>query len=134
MTKPFDRLLGFCAIAALLAAGAGSHAASSNGPYYATPSWDQKLDVANRFIVLLNWRSEAVLDRETGLVWERTPQTWEEATLNGTVRNTWDSARMHCIEKSVGGRRGWRLPAISELASLMEPDLPPPSSGGRAAG
>lgn len=41
-----------------------------NGPYYATPSWDQKLDPSVRFIVLANWNNEAVLDRETGIVWQ----------------------------------------------------------------
>jgi hypothetical protein len=43
---------------------------SQNGPYYATPSWDQKLPAATRFIVLSDWFNEAALDRETGLVWE----------------------------------------------------------------
>jgi hypothetical protein len=43
------------------------------GPYYAMPSWDQTLPVATRFIVLSNMGSNAVLDRETGLVWERSP-------------------------------------------------------------
>jgi hypothetical protein len=37
---------------------------TQNGPYYANPSWDQQLPDATRFIVLLNWNSEAVLDRE----------------------------------------------------------------------
>ena len=42
--------------------------AESAGPYYATPSWNQQLPAATRFIVLTNWASAAVLDRETGLV------------------------------------------------------------------
>ena len=46
---------------------------TANGPYYAMPSWDQQLPASTRFIVLSNWNSEAVLDRETGLVWERAP-------------------------------------------------------------
>ena len=51
---------------------------TANGPYYATPSWDQKLQCDNpatcpRFVVLANWSSAAVLDRETGLVWEKVP-------------------------------------------------------------
>jgi hypothetical protein len=46
------------------------------GTYYAIPSWDQKLQrdtqaTCPRFVVLSNWNNEAVLDRETGLVWER---------------------------------------------------------------
>jgi hypothetical protein len=44
-----------------------------NGSYYANPSWDQELPAAQRFIVLSNLNNEAVLDRETGLVWQRTP-------------------------------------------------------------
>jgi hypothetical protein len=45
----------------------------TSGPYYATPSWDQKLVYFQRFICLTDWNNEAVLDRETGLVWQRSP-------------------------------------------------------------
>jgi len=37
------------------------------------PSWDRKIDSAKRFKVLDRFEGEAVLDRETGLVWERSP-------------------------------------------------------------
>lgn len=47
---------------------------SAVGPYYALPSWDQKIAAATRFVVLTNWSSQAVLDKETGLVWMRSPQ------------------------------------------------------------
>ena len=68
--------LGLLAGAALTASSA--QAASGPGPFYAEPAWDQKLACptkANcpRFLVLTNWNSEAVLDKETGLVWERSP-------------------------------------------------------------
>lgn len=33
----------------------------------------------------------------------------------------WNDARYNCINKNVGGRKGWRLPSISELASLVDP-------------
>lgn len=56
------------------------HAANSNGPYYAEPSWDQKLPAATRFVVLMDWNNEAVLDRETGLVWEQAPAGGTTAT------------------------------------------------------
>ena len=93
------------------------------GPYYATPSWDQQLQcdtqaTCPRFIVLANWRDAnfpsggaAVLDRETGLVWERSPNT---STFD------WQSAQTHCNELSVGNRIGWRLPTLQELASLVD--------------
>lgn len=84
---------------------------TANGPYYAWPSWDQTLPSSTRFIVLSNFNSQAVLDRETGLVWERSPST--------TAVAGWTS--IDCYNKTVGNRRGWRLPAIQELTSLIDP-------------
>ena len=98
---------------------------TANGPYYATPSWDQKLQcdtlaTCPRFVVLANWNSAAVLDRETGLVWEKMPST---------VEFRWLGALQYCTTLPLGGRYGWRLPTIHELSSLMdstqsEPALP----------
>ena len=89
-----------------------AQADSSNGPYYAEPAWDQKLDSATRFVVLTNWNSQAVLDRETGLVWEKSPLA---------IEREWNNARDHCVRTSFGGRAGWRLQTVTELASLMDP-------------
>jgi hypothetical protein len=86
---------------------------SGNGPYYATPSWDQKI-TTGRFVVLTNWNSEAVLDRETGLVWEKSPSR---------VQQTWQLARLICAQKTLGERKGWRLPTIEELGSLIDPSV-----------
>lgn len=104
-------------LASLVSLTDKAQAASGNGPYYATPSWDQKLPAATRFVVLTDWNSEAVLDRNTGLVWEKSPDT---ATA------TWFSARFVCLNKNVGGQKGWRLPAIAELASLIDPSVASP--------
>lgn len=87
----------------------------ANGPYYAPPSWDQTLPVATRFIVLSNMGSNAVLDRETGLVWEKSPAT---APLD------WLNAQFHCNQSAVGGRRGWRLPTLQDISSLIDPNAP----------
>lgn len=92
---------------------------TANGPYFAMPSWSQKL-TANRFVVLANWNQEAVLDRETGLVWERAP--------DASSRN-WASARSHCISSATGGRKGWRLPSVQELLSLIDPSIAAPGPG-----
>ena len=102
--------LGLFAGAALTAHPA--QAVDAVGPYYAEPAWDQKKAVANRFVVLTNWNSEAVLDKETGLVWERSPTT----TLH-----TWSAARLDCTARTTGARKGWRLPSFFELASLVDP-------------
>ena len=103
---------------------------TSVGPYYATPSWDQTLACATtascpRFVVLSNFANAAVLDRETGLVWERSPG---DTNNDGIVTNrdalNWVDGRLHCADKSIGGRKGWRLPSVIELASLVDPSVP----------
>ena len=85
------------------------------GPYYAEPAWDQKLPADTRFVVLTNWSSSAVLDKETGLVWERSPSS--------TAPSEWPDARNACTAKTTGNRTGWRLPSIHELASLIDPSV-----------
>jgi hypothetical protein len=103
---------------ALVAAPASAQVSTTaNGPYYATPSWDQKL-TTNRFVILANWNGEAVLDRETGLVWERSPSP---------VTLAWPLAQVNCSNVTKGGRKGWRLPALAELASLVDPTVTAPS-------
>jgi hypothetical protein len=87
------------------------------GPYYAVPSWDQTFPASMRFIVLTNMSSEAVLDRETGLVWEKSPST---STSN------WEDAQRLCNSLTTGRRLGWRLPTIQELASLVDTSVPSP--------
>lgn len=52
---------------------------------------------------------EAVLDRETGLVWQR-------VAPGGLA--TWAVAASECETSLTGGRRGWRLPGPNELGSL----------------
>jgi len=98
-----------------------SQAASGNGPYYAEPAWDQKLPAATRFVVLTDWGSQAVLDRETGLVWERTPSS--ASFSGGALTTDWLGAYHTCFGSALikGGRRGWRLPTVEELASLLSP-------------
>jgi hypothetical protein len=90
------------------------------GPYYATPSWDQTLPASTRFIVLSNFNSQAVLDRDTGLVWERSPSTlvFDGAPPAGTFGGT--HAHDHCLNLTVANRAGWHLPTIQELSSLID--------------
>jgi hypothetical protein len=102
------------AAAVLLSAPAFAQTVA-NGPYYAVPSWDQTLPVAQRFIVLANFNSQAVLDRETGLVWERQPSPSPTSLANATLI---------CAAKVLGNRRGWRLPTHPELLSLFDPSAP----------
>lgn len=83
------------------------------------PSWYQVVPAEKRFVLVMN--DEAVLDKETGLVWQRTP---------GVYKTNWYSAIDVLVNKIIGGRKGWRLPTYEELASLVDPSqynpaLPP---------
>lgn len=81
------------------------------------PNWDKNLPAAQRFAVLAAFNNDAVRDSETGLVWEKSPQT---------ATHEWSDARFTCINKNVGGRKGWRLPSIPELASLIDASVASP--------
>jgi hypothetical protein len=113
-------------MAAIVAAciGSGAFAASAGsltppGPPGPTiqqkPTWDKTIPVAQRFVNALNTNAsgayEAVLDNETGLVWAKAPE-W--------VGRAWDQADLYCATLNLGGRRGWRLPTLAELNSLID--------------
>lgn len=80
-----------------------------------TQNWDKVLPASQRFVVLSAFSNAAVLDKETGLVWEKSPDA---------VRLPWSTgaAQDACAQKVVGSRKGWRLPALDELASLVDPN------------
>ena len=79
------------------------------------PSWDQILPAAERFKLVMS--GAAVLDKETGLVWDKSP---------ATTTQTWLDAKFHCNQRTVGNRKGWGLPTVQELASLVDPTVPFP--------
>ncbi len=89
----------------------GSAVDGSGNPVATTqtqPSWDQDLPATERFKLVLG--GEAVLDKETGLVWPKQP---------GTGSRTWSEARYQCANSSTNGKKGWRLPSMHELTSLL---------------
>jgi hypothetical protein len=71
------------------------------------PTWSQILPAAQRFQLVMG--GDAVLDKETGLVWEQSPST------DGFY---WAAAQSHCNNLIVATRLGWRLPTIQEMSSL----------------
>ncbi len=83
------------------------------------PAWYRTLDAtggcfSERFRCVLS--NEAVLDRETGLVWQR----------NVSAETAWYwGAYQGCLAATTGNRRGWRLPKIEELMSLSIPGQTP---------
>jgi len=92
------------------------------------PSWDLSFSTAGpdpchsrRFECVLPDAGQptgaAVLDHETGLVWERKPGTDAQNSTN---------SELACAQTTVGGRAGWRLPTIDELTTLFNRADPAP--------
>ena len=76
------------------------------------PTWSQILPASERFELVMG--GEAVLDKETGLVWAK------NANLAGASKD-WQGAMNYCRQNvSIANRKGWRLPTIEELASLVD--------------
>lgn len=82
-----------------------------------TLRWDTKNPSASRFVVLAAFANAAVLDKNTGLVWEQAPTA---------TQKDWRQAREDCLERTVGGTKGWRLPSVVELNSVQDPSLAAP--------
>jgi hypothetical protein len=76
----------------------------------AVPTWSQILPAAQRFALVM--ASAAVLDKETRLVWQK--------STDSAVK-TWENANSYCYDLNLGGRKGWRLPSVEELSSLVDP-------------
>lgn len=54
---------------------------------------------------------DLVLDKDTGLIWAR---------VAGSVVESLDTAVLGCRNRSLGNRKGWRLPSVEELSSLID--------------
>ena len=109
------------------------NARADGGKYYSEPTWQifklgtnqpvrwKKHRLNPRFAIYgaeTRWdeSDDLVLDRETGLVWERAPLS--EPTPPDT---NWKTATARCLNLMLGGRSGWRLPTAEELQTLVDP-------------
>jgi hypothetical protein len=79
-------------------------------------AWKELVTPVDRFELVLG--GEAVLDRETGLVWEQAP---------GGGALSWADAVDACFRRTVGSRRGWRLATIEEQMTLSTPGYVAPA-------
>ncbi len=113
-----------CALYLVLVCGAALAAAPTKPGGSTTlndipPAWSKTLQcdttACPRFELVMG--GAAVLDHETGLVWEQSPS-----------KNPCGSAESHfrCNRSTTGGRLGWRVPTIQELTSLVDPTVPYP--------
>lgn len=73
----------------------------------------------SRYELILGSGGSEVLDKQTGLIWQRCSlgQTWDGTTCTGTASDfTWADA----LAKSKAVGNDYRLPNIKELSSLTE--------------
>ncbi|MGM9490375.1 DUF1566 domain-containing protein [Ideonella sp. YS5] len=86
-----------------------------------TQNWDKVLPAepgagcpnwSTRFTCVMN--NAAVRDNETGLVWAQPLQ----------YTYSWYMARETCLNLNLGNRKGWRLPSVTELATLIDMSNP----------
>ena len=102
-------------VAAAVAIGCAGLALAGTAGAVDLRDWGRKFPADQRFVVLSQFNNEAVLDKETQLVWELTPdptfRSWLYADYN------------RCSITSIGGRLGWRLPTRFEFMSLMDPSV-----------
>jgi hypothetical protein len=72
------------------------------------PTWSQNRSGTSRFELVLD--DTGALDKDTGLVWE---------VIVDASDYTWAEAQALCYDLEKGGRKGWHLPSVKQLASLL---------------
>ncbi|WP_280155387.1 DUF1566 domain-containing protein [Piscinibacter sp. XHJ-5] len=121
--------IAMCCMAALAALYETAQAAAAAGGTDlrgVTQNWDKVLpsetgagcpNWSTRFTCVMN--NSAVRDNETGLVWTH-PLHWQGQPWP----MSWHHAKLECANLAVGNRKGWRLPSVTELASLIDMSNP----------
>jgi hypothetical protein len=116
-------IAGLCQIPAQAAPSGGSTGTDLRG---VTQNWDKVLpsetgagcpNWSTRFTCVMN--NAAVRDNETGLVWTH-PLQWQGQPWTAS----WHDAKLECANLAVGNRKGWHLPSVTELASLIDMSNP----------
>jgi hypothetical protein len=100
-------------IAATVAAGCAGLVLASTAGAVDLRDWGRKFSTSERFVVLSQFNNQAVLDKETQLVWQAVADT------TPAITGVWSQAHFSCLFDTAGSRRGWRLPTYPEIASIF---------------
>lgn len=63
---------------------------------------------------------ETITDNNTGLMWQKSPDTNGDGSILSDDKYTYDEAVSNASSCTTGGYTDWRLPTIKELYSLMQ--------------
>lgn len=114
-SKGHEVFVGLLVGAALSLSGSLTVVSSAGAASLKT--WSTIINKPSRFKVLKTFNSEAVLDQETGLVWQRDAGN---GVANCSNPASWSTAVACCASARIGGRGGWRLPTYTEFYSLVD--------------
>jgi hypothetical protein len=93
--------------------GSGNPVGTMKSMVHVQPTWSRAISGAQRFVLVME-SGQAVLDRETGLVWEKSLATTSDNQL------PWADSFDACNLRGTGGRYGWRMPTLVELLTLLD--------------
>src|SRR4051794_21915081 len=96
-------------------------AAQSFGQRLTAPP--SRLQIFLRFSILPDFNNEAVLDQQTGLIWQRTPTGTGDGLDPGgsNIPRSWQRVLAVChAAVHTGLRWGWRVPSVEELLTLVD--------------
>jgi len=67
-------------------------------------------------------RNGTITDNYTGLIWRKCPQgmSGNDCKSGSVSFREWSKARVECENLSFAGKKGWRIPTLKELQSIVD--------------
>jgi len=74
-------------------------------------------------------KNGTITDNYTGLIWKKCPQgiSGNDCKGGSPSLREWSKARVECEELSFAGKKGWRIPSLKELQSIVDTGVFDPS-------
>ncbi len=67
-------------------------------------------------------KNGTITDNYTGLIWKKCPQgmVGNDCKSGSPSQRAWSKARVECEDLDFAGKKGWRLPNLKELQSIVD--------------